>query len=120
MIINIEEKNMVDNETIEKARNLMLKHPNKVAIVLKPSGKFCLRYKLKRERYLVDRQSSFAHFIFHIRQHIRPIDGYQGLFFYTESGALPNANGEIGAIYDTYKNKDNILILHVECESVFG
>ena len=111
---------MIDKETIERARNLMLKHPNKVAVVLIPSGKFSLRYKLKRDRYLVDRNTTFAHFIWHIKQHVRPLNAYVGLFFYTESNALPNVNCEMGQLYDGFKNKDNILILHVDVENVFG
>jgi hypothetical protein len=110
----------MDNETITRARNLMLKHVNKVPIVLIASNKFKLRYKLKRDRYLVDRETSFALFIWHVRQKITPIDGYQGLFFFTESGALPNVGLNMGQIYDTYKNNNGILYLNVEVENVFG
>ncbi len=111
---------MRDRETIERARNLMLKYPNKVPIIIIPSKKFSLRYSLDRDRFLADRQTSFMHFIFHVKQKIKPFDAYQGLFFYTESNALPNVNCEMGQLYEDFKNKNGILYLYVEVENIFG
>lgn len=103
------------------ASNILEKYPDRVPIILSLNDSSAKKISLKKEKYMVPKHLTLAHFLMEIRKNIIGLTE-EALFLFVdnEKEILPPINATILSIYDRFKQDDGLLYLKLAIENTFG
>lgn len=107
-------------DTLQKqneSTKIILKYPDRVPVIVNKCNKSTLN-KLKKNKFLVEKDMTFTNFIFTIRKNIE-LDKSHALFTLVNN-TLVNGNQTMGEIYNDHKNEDGFLYVVYTSENTFG
>ena len=107
-------KECIDPDKIFKIRK---KYPNRIPIFADKAKRSKLK-SLAKHKYLVDSSMTLGEFMFYIRNQIK-LNSSEALFMYFEN-KLENCSRTMGDLFNTYKNKDSVLVILYDTENTFG
>lgn len=112
IIYTLEQRKIISGNTI-------LKHPNKIPLILFTDNKTSPPDK---EKFIISREAQIAAVLYKLRKYIE-ISPYDALFFMTYNNGktkLLNLNDNIDSIYNNNKDEDGFLYIVYSTEQTFG
>ena len=105
-------------ESIDEAKRVLEKYPDKIPIIVKLSDKCTDLKPLEKNKYIVPNDMTVGQFIYVVRKRINLKQG-QALFFFCNNILLPNTL-LLKSIYDKNKSENQFLYIEFSTESTFG
>lgn len=110
----------------EEYKNLRIKYPKRVPVVIKEMKGCTLEKKLEESKYLVPDDLSVAHFIFILRKRL-DLEGKSevAIFLFvhkegTRDFSIPTASKAFSEIFSQYGFADGHLPMYYATENTFG
>lgn len=101
---------------INQSNDIMNKYPTRIPIIMETNDKSIP--KLKRQKYLVERDFTLGNFMYIIRKHLR-LSPDIAIYLLINTKLFP-ASQLLGSIYDENCDNDGFLYIYYSGESTFG
>lgn len=105
-------------ERCEEAARVKIKYYNRVPVIVEKRDESKLP-DLQISKFLVERDSTAAHFLYSIRKRLPPIASQETIFFFVSRNMVV-LSARMGDLYNKYKDKDEFLYMSYSEENVFG
>ncbi|CAF0858924.1 unnamed protein product [Brachionus calyciflorus] len=104
-------------ERYEEATRVKHKYANRIPIIVekRPESKLP---ELSVNKYLVERDSSVAQFLYSVRKRLPPMASQETIFFFVGRN-MTILSARIGDLYDKYKDRDEFIYMSYSEENVF-
>ncbi|RNA33766.1 Gamma-aminobutyric acid receptor-associated -like 2 [Brachionus plicatilis] len=105
-------------ERFEEATRVKAKYYNRIPIIVEKRNESKLP-DLPISKFLVERDSTVAHFLYSVKKRLPPSASQETIFFFVSRNMVV-LSSRMGELYNRYKDKDEFLYMSYSEENVFG
>jgi len=103
----------------EESQNIIIKHPDKVPVIIERSDIRSVLKDLDKHKYLFHKEVTCGQILCVIRKQIQ-LDASESIFLFIDNHNIPKTSDTIGDIYNKYHDKDGFLYITYSPQQTFG